>query len=102
METSQLGDLEMEVPVTVMLLRTGICWPLIGDVIFTRCILLLTCAEVDNLFVALPTLTVFGNNCAYTVVSIAAIIITERRSMIAPKEISGCERNLDTNVIITA
>jgi hypothetical protein len=101
METSQLGDLEMEVPVTVMLLRTGICWPLIGEVIFTRCMLFLTCAELGNLFMALLKLPVFGKNCAYTVVSIAVIIITER-SIIAPKEISGCEKNLDANVIITA
>jgi hypothetical protein len=41
-ETSQLADVElaMDLPVTVKLLRIGICFPLAGEVIFTICSLI--------------------------------------------------------------
>ncbi|MGA8080830.1 MAG: hypothetical protein WB988_03140 [Candidatus Nitrosopolaris sp.] len=41
-ETSQLADVElaMDLPVTVKLLRIGICFPLAGEVIFTICCLI--------------------------------------------------------------
>ncbi len=50
---------------------------------------------------ALPLLSVSGNNCAYDFVSIGVVIIPERSSMIVPKENSGNKKKVDTNVIIS-
>ena len=71
----------MDVPVTVKLLRIGICSPLVGEVIFTICGLI----------------SPEGNDDGSIFMAVVVPVNTLERRMIVPKENSSKKKKLDTS-----
>ena len=104
LQSDVIVPLSIAVPATMRLLPAGICCPLVGDVIFTKCNFVGT-DEVsdddgnDDVFPAVLLLLVFifGNNCAYPAGATVYAKILERRRMMVPKEKSGSKKKRGIN-----
>jgi len=106
LQSDVIVPLSKAVPATMRLLPAGICCPLVGDVIFTKCNFVGTDEGSDDegsddegsddVFPAVLLLLVFifGNNCAYP-----AGATVERRRMTVPKEKSGSKKKRGTNEV---
>jgi hypothetical protein len=104
LQSDVIVPLSIAVPATIRLLPAGICCPLVGDVIFTKCNFVGT-VEVgdddgnDDVFPAVLLLLVFifGNNCAYPAGATVCANILERRRMMVTKEKSASKKKRGTN-----
>ena len=109
LQSDVIVPLSIAVPATMRLLPAGICCPLVGDVIFTKCNFVGTDEGSDDegsdddgnddVFPAVLLLLVFifGNNCAYPAGATVCANILERRRMMVPKEKSGSKKKRGTN-----
>ena len=109
LQSDVIVPLSKAVPATMRLLPAGICCPLVGDVIFTKCNFVGTDEGSDDegsdddgnddVFPAVLLLLVFifGNNCAYPACTSVCAKILERRRMMVPKEKSGSKKKRGTN-----